>query len=193
MKRIGKAGMYVMWSKNYSRLPVSICLTVRGSPNSSVSWNTLGGNMISVYIGLNCNNIMFEGQVDSTKTLNILYDDIDRYYHVISNLTAAMARRCVCNRCHKSRKSDVTHACDQKFSDCMACPPCAFSNVRIPCLECNRHFRNHTCFANHKQSTKLKRPVCERKRYSTTCGCAVTQGNHDCNKRYCDNLRRIKT
>jgi len=42
---------------------------------------------IVVYHGLNCDNIIFEGQVDSTKRLNILYDDVERHYRVITNLT----------------------------------------------------------------------------------------------------------
>ena len=68
----------------------------------------------------------------------------------------------------------------------MACPTCAFSNVRIHCLECNWHFRSHMCFTNHKQITKQKRSVCERKRFCETCGWVVTRGNH---LRFCDNCK----
>jgi len=78
---------------------------------------------IVVYHGLSCEDIMFEGQVDSTKRLNILYDDIERHYYVIANLTGAMARKYVCKGCKKACTSDVTHACDQTCSDCMASPP----------------------------------------------------------------------
>jgi len=42
---------------------------------------------IVVYHGLNCENNMIEVQVDSAKRLNILYDDVERYYHVIINIT----------------------------------------------------------------------------------------------------------
>jgi len=73
---------------------------------------------------------MFEGQVDSVKRINLIYDDVERHYHVIINLTAAMARRYVCEACNRSCKSDDMHAYDQTFSDCMASPPCAFSHVR---------------------------------------------------------------
>jgi len=48
---------------------------------------------IVIYHGLSCDIIMFEGQVDSAKRLNILYDDVERHYHVIANLTGAMARK----------------------------------------------------------------------------------------------------
>jgi len=42
--------------------------------------------------GLGCDDIMYEGQVDSSKHLKLLYDDVERHYHVITNLTVAMAK-----------------------------------------------------------------------------------------------------
>jgi len=137
---------------------------------------------IIVYQGLGCDDIMYEGQVDSSKHLNLLYDDVERHYHVITNLTGAMAKRYIYNACHKSCGRDITHVCDQTCSGCMASPPCTFSDVRIPCDGCNRRFRSRTCFANHKQSTAMRKCVCERKRCCATCGLLVTDGRHECNK-----------
>jgi len=93
---------------------------------------------------------MFEGHVESPKRNNLLYDDVEQHYHVIVNITGAMAKKYVCNACNKSCANEATHCCDQTCSDSKASPPCAFSAVRIPCTECNRHFRSQTCFANHK-------------------------------------------
>jgi len=59
---------------------------------------------IMVYKGLSYENIMFEGQVESSKRINLLYDDVNRHCHVITNLTAAMARRYVCKSCSKGVK-----------------------------------------------------------------------------------------
>jgi len=75
---------------------------------------------IVVYQGLGCDDIMYEGQVDSSKHLNLLYDDVERHYHVKTNLTGAMAKKYVFNACHKSCRRDITHVCDQTCSDCMA-------------------------------------------------------------------------
>ena len=85
---------------------------------------------IVVYHVLSCENILFEGQVDTSKKLNILYDNVE--HHVVAKLTGAMARQYMCKGWNKACTSDVTHACDQTCSDCMASPPCVFSNVRIP-------------------------------------------------------------
>jgi len=67
-----------------------------------------------VYRGLSCEDIMFEGQVHSPKRLIILYDDVERHYHVIAKLTGAMAKKYVCKRCNKSCTHDIVHVCDQK-------------------------------------------------------------------------------
>ena len=145
---------------------------------------------IVVYQGLGCDDITFEGQVDSSKHLNLLYDYVERHYHVITNLTGAMAKRYVCKACHKSCGRDITHVCDQTCSDCMASPPCAFSDARTYCDECNRHFRSPTCYANHKQSTTKRKSVCERKRCCATCGLIVTDNRHECNKLFCANCQQ---
>jgi len=47
---------------------------------------------ITIYQGLACEGMLFEGQFDSLKRINILYDDDERHYHVIVNITGAMAR-----------------------------------------------------------------------------------------------------
>ena len=42
-----------------------------------------------VFGGLNCEDIYFDGQVESEKRINLVYDDVNRHYHVINNLTDA--------------------------------------------------------------------------------------------------------
>jgi len=41
---------------------------------------------IVVYCGLNCEDIIFEGSVTSEKRVNLLYDEVKRHFHVITNL-----------------------------------------------------------------------------------------------------------
>jgi hypothetical protein len=52
---------------------------------------------VIVYKGLACKDIMFEMQVYSPKRFNLLYDDIVWHYHVIVNITHAMAKKCLCS------------------------------------------------------------------------------------------------
>jgi hypothetical protein len=65
---------------------------------------------------------MFEGQVESPETINLLYDDVERHYHVIVNITGVMAKMYVCKACKKRCRRDLTHMCDQTFNDFTANP-----------------------------------------------------------------------
>ena len=109
---------------------------------------------ITVYQGLDCVDIIFEVQVDSLKHINLLYEDVERHYHLIANLRGAMVRRYVCKAFKKQDVGETLCTC----SDCMPSPPCAFSTIRITCAECNKHFRTQALFANHKHSTPYKNP-----------------------------------
>jgi len=65
------------------------------------------GYKILFYHCLKCEGILFEGQVDSLKRINLLYDDVESYYQVITKHTTAKARRYVCKACNKSCTSDM--------------------------------------------------------------------------------------
>ena len=149
---------------------------------------------IVVYDGLHCNEIMFDGQTNSAKRINLLYDDVTKHYHVINSLTGAMAKRYVCKACNKGCVEGTRHTCDQTCSDCLASPPCDASGVRIPCNECNRHFRSQTCFNNHKQQSKAnQKSVCQSKRCCETCrGLINRRRKHECNMRFCSTCRQNK-
>jgi len=147
---------------------------------------------IVIYQGLSGEDIMFEGQVDSPKRLNILNDEVERNYHLIAKLTTATAKKYVSKGCSKACKRDITHVCDQTCSDYMVRPPCAFAEVRISCEDCHRHFRNAAFFANHRLRTSNRKSVCERKRCCETCGCRVTRKKHECYKRFCDTFKENK-
>ena len=54
---------------------------------------------IVVYSGLNFENIMYRRDVESDKRINLLFDA--HHYHVIGNLTGAMAKRYICEGCNK--------------------------------------------------------------------------------------------
>jgi len=64
---------------------------------------------IVVYDNLHSDSILFEGRVESPKRINLLYDDVNRHYHVITNLTGAMAKRYVCRACNKGCSHGARH------------------------------------------------------------------------------------
>ena len=50
---------------------------------------------IDVYTGPNCDEIIFEGRIETPKRLNLLNDEVTRHYHVIGIQTASVAKRYV--------------------------------------------------------------------------------------------------
>jgi len=48
---------------------------------------------LTVYQGLACEYIIFEGYVESPKRIKLLYDYVERHYHVIVNITGTMAKK----------------------------------------------------------------------------------------------------
>jgi hypothetical protein len=68
---------------------------------------------------------MFDGQVETTTQINLLYDDVSRRYHVIRNLTGALAKRFVCKACNKACKRGVTHNVTCRVVTVCQVPICA--------------------------------------------------------------------
>jgi len=126
---------------------------------------------IVVYAGLQCDSVMFQGQYESDRRINLLFDEVMKHYHVIANLTGAMAKRYVCEACNKGCDFGAIHVCDQRCSDCMASPRFVSAGIRIPCDLCNRHFRSRECFENHKKTQgKIKKSACDIRKCCVTCG-----------------------
>ena len=50
-----------------------------------------GEYKIVVYVGLQCDSVMFKGQSESDRRINLLFDEVTYIYHVIDKLTGAMA------------------------------------------------------------------------------------------------------
>jgi hypothetical protein len=77
-----------------------------------------------------------------SERINLQYDDMTLHYHVIGNLTGAMAKKFVGKEFGKVCLRDTMHTCDQTCSDRMASPPCVQAGAPITCADCNRHFRS---------------------------------------------------
>jgi hypothetical protein len=77
-----------------------------GIPELHAFQRYLSQYRIVVYSGLKC-EIVLDGQVTSPLRINLLYDR--QHYHVINNLTAAMARRYVSPACYKGSSRGAQH------------------------------------------------------------------------------------
>jgi len=145
---------------------------------------------IVVYRGLNCGDIMFDGQVDSEKRINLVYDDSQRHFHVINNVTAALSQRYVCKGCNRGCRRGVTHRCRETCSDCLSVPPCPYDGDHILCESCNRQFGSRACFDRHRTMKIGKKTVCEKKKNCTTCNKFIMGNKHECFKPYCSSCNQ---
>ena len=71
---------------------------------------------IVMYQWLSGYNIMFEGQVENSKRLNPLYDEVDMHYHVVTNLTGATAKHHVFKACNKGCTREVTQSVTRRVA-----------------------------------------------------------------------------
>ena len=132
---------------------------------------------IVVFEGLDCEDVIFDGKSICEKSINFLYDAVNRHYHVIANFTGAMVKRYVCKGCNKGCRSDVTHKYQDTCNYCMSIPPCVYTHVRIPCDSCNRTFRNQSCFDMYKTNKLKSKTLCEQKRNCANCGSLLDPNN----------------
>ena len=56
---------------------------------------------IIVYTGLNFNTVMFLGQAESDKRINLFFDEVTQNYQNTSNFTGAMVKCYICDAYNK--------------------------------------------------------------------------------------------
>jgi len=146
---------------------------------------------IVVYGGLDCGDIIFDEQGTSEKRINLLYDDVNRHYHLIANLTSAMVKRYVCKGCNKGCRSGVTNKCQETHNDCSTIPPCVYTHVRIRCESFNRTIRTQSCFDKHKTNKLEGKTECEHKKNCANCGSVLDPiHKHEIFKPFCDHCQQ---
>ena len=144
---------------------------------------------IVVFGGLHCEDIYFDGQAKSDKRINLVYDAVQRHFHVINSLTGAMPRQYVCTGCNKGCERGTTHKCGKTCSDCRSVPPRTYSEERVLCESCNS-FRSRSCFEKHKTDKFGGKTDCEKVRNCPVCNVCVTRKNHECFKPFCPNCNK---
>ena len=112
----------------------------------------------------------------------------DNHFDVITKLPGFLSRSYFCKRCHKAYDCTTDHLCPAMCRSCRGFG-CALEGQGIVCNECDRLFKNQTCYDQHKEPINGGgRSVCEVIRKCDKCGKAmdvrkIKDGGHICGKK----------
>ena len=129
------------------------------------------------------------GQVDFSKRLNLLYDDVERLYHVIANFTGAICQR-VLGVKFATMRVQMTSRTPAPRRVAIVSPA-----LRAPYPMFETPLSNATNIFEAKSvslttNTALNRTYSERtKAMFRDARMGRTNGNHECNKRFCENCK----
>lgn len=127
--------------------------------------------------------IYFSGDnTDAKFKINLYYHE--GHFNVITSLTAAFACKYYCEACHIGYEKTYKHRCSSMCSACMVTsPPCILEYDGVTCPDCNRHFKNRTCFIAHQKQ------ICSALKKCRDCNRIVRPKDrkdaHVCGEQFC--------
>lgn len=127
--------------------------------------------------------IYFSGDnADAKMKINLLFNE--GHFNVITSLTSAFACKHYCEACHIGYEKLYEHRCSSLCSACMVTsPPCNLEHDGVICPDCNRHFKNQTCFIAHQSD------VCSSVKKCRDCNRIVRPKGrtnaHVCGEQFC--------
>ena len=145
---------------------------------------------IMVVSGDHDNSIIYPSQssgTDEKPTLTLYFQN--NHFDVINKLPGFLSRSYFCFRCHKAYSNTTDHLCSSMCRSCRGFG-CDWEGEGIVCSECNRTFKNQTCYDRHKNEpiNGGGRTVCQVIRECEKCGKSmdirkIRDGGHICGKK----------
>ena len=110
------------------------------------------------------------------------------HFDVITSLPGFLNKSYFCHRCHKPYDHTTDHMCPTMCRSCRGFG-CIYEGDGIVCNECDRLFKNQSCYDHHKEPINGGgRSVCDVIRKCQKCGKAmdvskIKNGGHICGKK----------
>ena len=124
---------------------------------------------------------------DEKPTISLYFQN--NHFDVITKLPGFVNRSYFCHRCHKAYSNTTDHLCSSMCSSCRGFG-CVFEGIGIVCSECDRMFKNQTCYDHHKTEPVNGggRTVCQtigrcEKCWKTMDVRKIRDGGHICGKK----------
>lgn len=173
-----------------SNVSVNISEEGCGIPELHIFQAHLRNYKITVYqYGTKGSDVIFEGNTEregDEKHLNLLYHN--GHYNVITSLTAAFCCVYYCESCHVPFNNKNRHRCGRTCPQCQQTPVCSKDQESKLCEECNRYFRGHQCYINHKVLDSEGTNKCQKIKRCEQCLKTFhvrKDGEHNCGEYFC--------
>ena len=150
----------------------------------------LSDYQIRVISGDHNNSVIYPPQplgTDEKKHLALYFHD--NHFDTINSIPGFLGRGYFCFRCDKSYDHTTDHLCTNMCRSCRGFG-CDWENDGIVCNECDRKFKNQTCYDRHKNEliNGGGRTVCEVIRKCEKCGKSmhimkIKPGGHICGRK----------
>ena len=127
---------------------------------------------ITIVSGNHNDSIIYPSKPSNNNVTPIYLYLHDNHYDVITSMPGFLTTSYFCHKCHKTYDHTSDHLCDAM---CRACRSfgCVLDGNGMVCNECDRLFKNKTCYDNHKEPVAGGRSVCQTIRKCEKCGKAM--------------------
>jgi hypothetical protein len=119
----------------------------------------------------------------SSHLSEIMYDDVNHHYHVITNMTGAMAKKYVCKACNKICRHYVTHVIRHVVTvwHVRHVYPQGFESSVTNATDISGPRR--VLIITKKTVCSWQKTMCEHKKWCESCGFVITRNDHECYRR----------
>ena len=144
-----------------------------GLPEVDLFQKYLSNYEINIVSGNHNNSIIYPPRPSINNDVTPIYLYLhDNHYDVITSMPGFLNRSYFCHKCSKSYSNISDHLCDAMCRSCRSFG-CVIEGDGMVCNECERWFKNKSCYDHHKESVIGTRSVCQTIRKCEKCGKAM--------------------
>ena len=164
-----------------ANVPLGPC----GIPEVKMFQKYLTNYEINIVSGNHNDSIIYPPKPSTNNNVTPIYLYLhDNHYDVITSIPGFLSTSYFCHKCSQSYSNKFDHLCDGVCKSCRSYD-CVLNGNGLKCNECDRLFKNKTCYDRHKESVDGNRSVCQAIR---KCGKSMdvrklNPKNHICGKK----------
>ena len=144
-----------------------------GLPEVDLFQKYLTNYEINIVSGNHNDSIIYPPKPSTNNHVTPIYLYLhDNHYDVITSMPGFLSTIYFCHKCKKTYSNNSDHLCDAMCRSCRSYD-CVLDGNGMVCDECDRLFKNKTCYDHHKEPIAGGRSVCQTIRKCEKCGKAM--------------------